>query len=304
MQAIDRRELIMMRRESANACLHYGLFHAATLTACSGIELLLKLLYDELIDSLSTHDPETATELDNYRKEMSGYGANEIDWGLGRWIQFYRDYGIISMLRNSFQYNYSEFKIGSLWRTRDVWNDCKHSFVQADPDTARLICNFLVDFLEENKYLPGQDCKPLRTMVEFSQHWQEVWETSINTFVVQNRDVPQTVVLLHLAKYLALVVALIADEIVPFHLKTHLMVAANYVVSSVDLMPEDDLDVRGLVDDAAVLVFTLSWLLEHRDLDQSHLVRHWRGENDIIGEINDLKRSFGRTTRCYLLNQD
>ena len=97
---------------------------------------------------------------------------------------------------------------------------------------------------------------------------------------------PQTVVLLPLEKFLASGRRVdLLTRMCLLDLKTHLMVAANYVVSSVDLMPEDDLDVRGLVDDAAVLVFTLSWLIEHRDLDQSHLVRHWRGDNDIIGEI-------------------
>ena len=62
-------------------------------------------------------------------------------------------------------------------RTKDVWNECKHSFFQADPDTARLICNYLVVFLEETKYPPGQDSKPLQTMGEFSQRWHEDWET-------------------------------------------------------------------------------------------------------------------------------
>ena len=56
MLTIDQRKLISLRREEANACIHFGLLHAGTLTACSGIEMLLKTLYDELISKLDKDD--------------------------------------------------------------------------------------------------------------------------------------------------------------------------------------------------------------------------------------------------------
>ena len=54
-------------------------------------------------------------------------------------------------------------------------------------------------------------------------------------------------------------------------------------------MPEDDLDVRGLVDDGTVLVLTLFWLLRSRGLDEDLLRRDWQGDRDIINEIDRLE---------------
>ena len=81
MPIIDRRKLIMLRREEANACIHSGLYNAATLAACSGIEMLLKTLYEELIEKLEIDDPPLASELKNYRYLMTGDGEPAYDWG-------------------------------------------------------------------------------------------------------------------------------------------------------------------------------------------------------------------------------
>ena len=289
MLTVDRRELIVMRREEANACIHYGLHHAATLTACSGIEMLLKTLYDELLEKLLRDDPTLAQQMQNYRNEMTGSGEPGNEWGLGRWITFYKDFNVFSELRNQFAYDFSEFKLQTLWHANSEWNKCKHSALEASPVTARLICNYLNTYLEETRHPIGGDNTHLKTMGEFGEKWRQQWKTSITRWVVQHRSAPQAELLLPLVELLGLVVDLIGDERVPIGSKTHLMVAANYVFSSVDLMPEHDSDVGGLVDDAAVLVLTLYWLLNVRDLEEDTLRHHWQGDTDIVSEIDRLE---------------
>lgn len=289
MLPIDQRELIGLRRQEATACMHFGLYHAATLTACSGIEMLLKTLFDELIEKLESDDPSRANELHYFRSEITESPEQAHDWGLGRWIKFYNDFDIISALRNSFKYSFSAFKMTTLWKANSEWNKCKHDFAMANPATASLICNLLNAYLEETKVAVGNDGSQLRTMGEFSNIWLGEWESEIEKWYVQNRAKPQAEVLQPLAKLLALVVSLIHDAHVPFEHKTKLMVAANYVLSSVDLMPENEMDVEGLVDDGAVLVLTLSWLIKHRSLAEDHLCRHWQGSDDIISEIDRLE---------------
>ena len=290
MLTIDQRKLISLRREEANACIHFGLLHAGTLTACSGIEMLLKTLYDELISKLDKDDQFLANELRAILIEMTGDNDRQIDLGLGGWIRFYADNNLISELRNHFEYIFSDFNLHTLHLANQEWVKCKHHHYQVTHEKALMINNYLNAFLDETRNLDGGDTTQVRTVGEFGEHWLEQWETEIRKWFIQNRNTPQANILQPLPKLLALVVSLIVDSSVPIELKTHLMVAANYVFSSVDLMPEDDLDVRGLVDDSAVLVLTLFWLWRHRGLQEDLIRLHWQADSDIIVEIGKLER--------------
>ena len=290
MLTIDKRELITLRREEANACIHYGLYQAATLTACSGIEMLLNTLYDELMEKLTSDDPPLANELRGHRREMLGDNEPENEWGLGRWIAFYREFNIFSELRNNFNYSFSEFKMPTLRRANAEWVKCKHRPYQVARDKALMITNYLNAYLEETRHPLGVGDTQLRTVGEFSRRWLEEWEIAIGRWFVQNRAAPQGEILQPLTKLLALVVSLIVDARVGIAHKTRLMVAANYVFSSVDLMPEDDLDVSGLVDDGAVLVLTLYWLLHHSGFEADIVRSNWPVDNDIISEIDRLEK--------------
>ena len=70
------------------------------------------------------------------------------------------------------------------------------------------------------------------------------------------------------------------------------MVTANYVFSSIDLMPEDSdkRDVSGLVDDGAVLALTFCWLLRQDEFDKAILYSHWPGGDTIINETDRLRQ--------------
>lgn len=290
MLQIDPRKLILMRCEEANACIHYGLHHAATLTACSGIELLLETLFEELKEELSRVSAREAHELlEDYCEAIYERGLAH-EWGLGKWIDFYVDCGILNKLQNQFRYQFNVLKPATLREANIEWNKCKHSSYQITPIDAKRIAKYLTDYLEEAGFSIKASDSELRTIEEISGHWLRQWETALQAWAVKNRAKPEAEILMPLAKLLEIVVSLISDTRVTYEQKTSLMVAANYVFSSVDLMPEDELDVNGLVDDGAVLVLTLYWLWRHRGVDEEILRSLWQSDSDIIGEIFRLEQ--------------
>ena len=290
MLPIDHREQISLRREEADICIHFGLYIAATLTTCNAIELLLEMLFFELKEKLHADDPRFANELQNYLDESKENEEPVNEWGLGKWISFYEKFNIFAELRSHFGYRFVTFGPKTLGNVNDVWNRYKHSFIEPSPVIALEVSNSLNAYLEEVRHPLDDDSSEPRTVSEFSKHWLSEWEFEIKRWYVQNRASIQARILQNLAKLLAVVVSMIHDKQVTYQCKTQLMIAANYVFSSVDLMPEDKLDVRGLVDDAAVLALTLYWLLRHRDMDADLIRRHWQGDSDIVSEIDSLER--------------
>ena len=286
---VDKREFIALRSVEANQCLHYGLYHAATLTACSAIEILLKTLFDELIEALKSADPQRAENLLDYHSEQSSDGVSQAVWGLGRWINFYSENGLIVELGNRFEYKFRELRLATLVEANREWNKCKHDFGQAKPESADRVCRYLNSYLEETRQSPESGAAQVRTLGEFGQHWRGEWQTEIRRWCVRNREKPQANLLLRLTDLLSLALDLLVARDVPVDLKTHLMVATNYVFSSVDLMPEDTLDVRCLVDDVTVLVLAFHWLLDKQNLDPETVHRHWRADSDAVAEIERLE---------------
>lgn len=290
MLQVHPRELILMRCEEANACIHFGLYQAATLTACSGIELLLETLFNELKTELSASSTREAQELQgDYDEAIYELGSAD-DWGLGKWLIFYRDCGILNKLHNQFGYKFMELKSTTLSQANIEGNKCKHSSYQITPNDAKQITNYLTAYLEEVGFILKDKNSQLRAVGEFSKHWLNKWEIALQSWAVKNRAKPETEILLPLAKLLEIVVSLISDTRVTYEQKTSLMVAANYVFSSVDLMPEGDLYVKGLVDDSAVLVMTLFWLWRHCGMDEDILRNLWQSDSDIISEIVRLEK--------------
>ena len=290
MQSPKPRELIVLRREEANACIHYGLYNAASLTACSGIEMLVKTLYDELINTLRQAEPSLAEEFEDGRSEKTDLTDPTSDWGLGKWISFYDDFGILHQLSRVFNYKLSTFTMTSLRQVNNEWNACKHKVAHANPITARKVCGFLNDYLVETKHTDGEAGAHLRTLGELSDRWISEWEDTIRKWLVLNHTAPQAMILQSMSKLLILTVSLITDRRVNVEIKRYLMVAANYVISSVDLIPESNLDVRGLVDDGAVLTFTLLWLRRKRGLKDNLLIHHWPKDSDVIDELDRLEQ--------------
>lgn len=289
---IIEREHIIMRRTEANACLHYHLFHSATLTACSGIELLLEFLVYSLHSELNNKSKAKANSLVGYVKDEERRNSVKTSyWGLRSWVEFYKRRGIFDLLRRQFDFKFQNLNESTLSEANDTWNKCKHDPYLATPEIARRTVNFLNDYLIETDIESDSNNIRQLTMSEASNHWLGKWEKPMADWVRLHRDSPQTAILIYLAPLLDLIIRLLDDRRVGFELKTPLMVAANYVFSSIDLMPEsgDNLDASLLMDDGAVLALTMYWLLRQDGFDTSILYDHWPAKDALVGEINDLK---------------
>ncbi len=287
------RQYIVMRRAEAMACLQYNLCHSATLTACSGIELLLEFLVSNLYEELSHNSKRRANLLlRDVKDEERRNQAKTAYWGLRSWADFYKRRSILDSLHKQFDYEFDMLNEYTLKETNEIWNMCKHDPYLATPETASKTVSLLNHFLKETDIKHDVNNRQQLSVGDMSTHWLEQWEQPLAKWVAGNRDAPQTAILMYLAPLLDLVIRLIDDNRVTFAHKTPLMVAANYVFSSIDLMPEnsDRREVSGLVDDGAVLVLTLYWLLRQDDFDKATLYSHWPGGDSIHSETNDLKQ--------------
>ena len=151
---------------------------------------------------------------------------------------------------------------------------------EALPETAREIVDYLNELLDEVGIHSSQNRGKLA--------WRQTWKDRIASWAVQHREAPETVLLLKLFPLLGVVERLISDKRVGYEHKTRLMLAENYVYSTIDLVREDNPRPRSLVDDAAVLALTLYWLSQEPKFDKSILHSCWQQDTDIQDEVNRL----------------
>ena len=292
LRTIERQHIIM-RREEANASLHYKLYHSATLTACSGIELLLEFLVNNLHEKLSRDSKRQANALlRDLKNEERRNNSKTIYWGLKSWVDFYKRQNIFDRLNKQFDFTFHTFNNHTLNESNEIWNRCKHDSYLATPEAARNTVDLLNDYLNETDFKSEDSNHRQLTIGAMSTQWLGRWEKPLANWVAENDDAPQAAILMYLAPLLDLIIRLIDDRRVKYEHKTALMVTANYVFSSIDLMPEDSdkRDVSGLVDDGAVLALTFCWLLRQDEFDKAILYSHWPGGDTIINETDRLRQ--------------
>ncbi len=279
LREIDRG-LVNLRREEANACMHYRLYHAATLTAGSGVELLLECLVGDLLRVFVAEKPASAKDLESDLKDFEFEKGEIGKWGLGVWSEFYSDYQIPFKLSDGLGCKSECFTEVRIRNVIKEWNRCKHDIHEALPETAREIVDYLNELLDE----VGIHSTAHRGKMA----WRQTWGDRINYWAVQNRESPETELLLKLFPLLGVVERLISDKRVGYEHKTRLMLAENYVFSTIDLVKEDNRRPHSLVDDAAVLSLTLYWLLRQKNFDKSILQASWQRDTSIEDEIERL----------------
>ena len=279
LREIDR-EFVNLRREEANACMHYRLYHAATLAAGSGVELLLECLVGDLHRAYQTDEPVSAkalaSELESFEYEKGEIGR----WGLGVWSEFYSQCQIPFQLQEGLGYRSECFTESRIRNVTREWNRCKHDTHEALPETAREIVNYLNELLDE---VGIRSTKHRGKMA-----WRKTWGDRIKYWTVHNRESPETELLLLLFPLLEVVERLISDKRVGYEHKTRLMLAENYVFSTIDLVEEDNRRPHSLVDDAAVLALTLYWLQRQPSFDKSILQACWQRETIIEVDLERL----------------
>lgn len=75
---------------------------------------------------------------------------------------------------------------------------------------------------------------------------------------------------------------LIADRRVPWRAKVALGVAAIWIASPIDLIPEF-IPIAGPLDDAIVAALTLRYVLSK--VDRNVIEEHWRGDLRVLGRV-------------------
>ena len=283
-------EHIRNRRKEVHGCMVHGYFHAATLTACSGIELLLEFLLSRLHDELRATSKKKADGLANdLRQAERKQNAKTMYWGLRSWTRFYKKNQIFERLQRQYDYAFRQFRDGTLKEVNDIWNKCKHDDYTAERHDATYTDYLLNEYLLETEINVEDPHHRIITFGEVGNQWLKEWEVPLIDWIAANSTTPQAAVLLSLSSFLDLVIRLIDDKRLSFEHRTALMVAANYVFSSVDLLPEDTdrHNVNGLVDDGAVLALTLQWLMQQEQFDNAIVYSHWPAGEGIRREVSE-----------------
>ena len=264
--------------------MHHRLFHAATLTAGSGLELLLMCLVGDLYRAFaeSDDDAEQAERLIDDLRQLGPQDPQTENWGLGTWIGFYTESQMPYQLCKGLNCKPESFDFRRLRQANDTYVKAKHEPYKITVEDASKIIVFFDELLDEVGVLSAEERGKLA--------WRKAWGDRINHWVVQNRASPETVLLRQLFPLLEVVERLIHDRDVGYEYKTQLMLAENYVYSTIDLVKDDQQRPHSLVDDAAVLALTLYWLLRQKNFDKSILQACWQQDTGAGEEIEQLTK--------------
>ena len=288
------------RLKESNRLIRLGLYRNAVESASGGIELLMQALFDEFRDKLLNTGEQADRDrwqhfTDCYNDLKENTDPKEI-FTFDKWIRYYKD-NLFGELPAMFdRYEFTHFKEETLYDIKQLRNKCVHDDYQPSRDEAESVCNYLASFLKETKRASGA-----RQDHEWTKDWHQEWDEQIENWLKQpNNKKPQgEQIVSALADQLRLIVDLIDDEDVPRKLKTQLMWAVIYVIEPDDLIPEKHDEVPTLDDDAAVLAFTLYWLVNVENIKPETLHKHWRGKRDVIKVIKNRYRRINNEHRLF-----
>ena len=111
--------------------------------------------------------------------------------------------------------------------------------------------------------------------------WYTRWRARIHAWVRDHGDDRLASILTLVPDMLMLVLRLARDPRVPWMLKGQLLLAAAYVISPFDLVPEGLLGPIGLAEDAGVLALVLFWLKGLTQVDPRILHENWPGKGEV-----------------------
>lgn len=280
-EAIKRTERtgkgIERRFEETRQLIQLGFYRNAVETASGAIEMLMQTLYEELQIALMQRN-----DLEERRKRILKHHELKKEGTFGEWIRVY-DKLLFKELTDTLKYKFKHFNVAALNKINRRRNQCVHKDYLPTRAEAGQICNQLEFFLEETKRAPQA-----RQDQELTKEWHEEWDGRIRKWL-ESRQYPQKAdIMSALVDQLRLVADLIGDRRVPGELKAQLMQAVVYVIEPDDIIP--DKDVHNLIDDAAVIAFTLYWLDHNRIIKPAILRQHWVGEGDPIKVTKALHR--------------
>lgn len=138
---------------------------------------------------------------------------------------------------------------------------------------------------------------------ESATDWYSRWRARIHQFVAAHTDNTLASILMLVPDLLILLIRLARDPRVPISVKGQLALAAAYVLSPLDLMPEGILGVIGLADDAGVLALVLYWLKGLGKVDPTVLSDNWPGQDNVETVIDDVHETI-MANRSRIISND
>ena len=240
--------------------------------------------------SILRDDRETAREILAERDKWNTDHDLKNQWTLTNWRRYFEDSGVLENIQIRFGKEIVILRPGMLRSINDEWNKCKHEIYVASPKSAIHIVEILNNSLEELEFLASEANSSNASVVQLNKKWHSHWGNKISDWAAQNQDSVLWELISRLSALLNLVVGLASDPRIDFELKTSLLVAAHYVYSALDLIPDVEDNARTLVDDAAVLVLTLGWLIEVNNIGSKLINEYWSGKEDVTQEIQRLNQ--------------
>jgi uncharacterized membrane protein YkvA (DUF1232 family) len=128
-------------------------------------------------------------------------------------------------------------------------------------------------------------------IVETTPDWYSMWRGRIHAWISQQTDAEMARIIMFVPDMLMLVVRLMKDRRVPLATKGQLLLAATYVLSPFDLVPEGLLGPIGLAEDAGVLALVLLGVQRITSLPPTLLREHWAGDRVGASEGDDQRRT-------------
>lgn len=267
-----------------------GHFRSAVESASGGVELMLQGLFNELLNYLNTNDFRTKLALEaSYSQALKTTGLQG-NLTFGEWIRFFSKQDLFDELAAAYQCKFCVFTAETLHTLRILRNKCVHENYRPSPDEAHWVRSTVAIFLRETSDVLGERAESTTTMHDFAEEWRQTWEILIGQWIENNPSSQEAELLSTLLDQLMLVVGIISDSRVSFALKLPLIWSVYYVIDPNDLIPEGKNSVEALIDDAAVLTFTLHWHLQQAEDLHDVLTDHWPAETDPVEFVSNMYR--------------
>ncbi|MXX49701.1 MAG: DUF1232 domain-containing protein [Chloroflexi bacterium] len=293
------KEYIQLLEETAKH-IENEFYATAIIRSSFGIEKLLIDLLDLLCMDLVEIDKQRANDLkEKWRQIRQKHGA---DTSIQVLKETYKRHNIFSQLTEIYGFVFTKFTSETLGATQYLRNQATHTIVPQNKADANIVRNRFVQLLIQTHRLPeGWETKQngetetiedtnaaTSPMQSLAMSWRDKWETLITEWLKETDNLSDKVLVGSLVDLLILVNGLVSDDRVPAEYHPKLMLAISFVISSADLIPDEEGKLHTLRDDVAVLTFTLQWLLREADIPVEVLNEHWIQDVDPVETINYL----------------
>ncbi len=272
-------------------------FATAITRAALGIETLLNDLLDQLCIDLESINKQRAKDLKRKWHNAKREHGDKPPFQIMK--STYMQNNIFGQLTEINGFVFTEFTTKSLDSTQYRRNQATHTTVPQKKSDAEIVRNRFMKLLEQTHRLPidwedkrvqaeaienpTTDTSPVQ---DLANDWQDKWGKLITEWLMDTDNLSDKVLIGSLMDFLMLVNGLVSDSRVPREYRSKLILAINFVIMSADFIPNQEGKLHTLRDDAAVLTFTLQWLIRESDISAEVLNDHWVQDNDPVDMIN------------------